>query len=383
VARQIRAAVQRVPDWDLVLGLAERHRVVPLLTSGLAGHAADLVDERVFTELQTRYRDSARHNLLLAAELLRLMDCFAERGIDAVPFKGPVAAVRIYGDLALRSCGDIDLLVDPAVHGATERLLLAEGYEVTQRYPAAMQSSLWHAQRGLSVDLHWGMPPDTLMLHTDRLRERLEPVTLLGRRVLTFSPRDTLLIAAVNATKEYWVPSLHHLSDIVALTCDYSAGDWETILHRARSIGCRRMLLAALLLAHRLLGAPLPVASTGRFERAATDRVADEIQAHLFLSIGEDVTERDMQLAHHTGQQSYYLALTDSAWRRGSGWFRWAVTPNRADQEYFHLPGRLRFLHYILRPLRLIMRRLNGRTALGNATDKRGAGNASGDRLPE
>lgn len=380
---RVRAIVQRNPDWALVLGLAERHRVVPLLACALAAHAADLVDQRVLAELQARYRDSARHNLLLAAELLRLMDCFVERGIDPVPFKGPVAAVRIYGDLALRACGDIDLLVEPAVHDAAERLLEAQGYVVEQRYPAAMQSSLWHPQRRLSIDLHWGMPPDILKLRADRLRKKLEPVTLLGRRVLTFSPRDTLLIAAVNATKEYWKPSLHQLCDIAALTRDYSAADWETALHRAQWIGCRRMLLAAVLLAHRLLGASLPVACGGRFERSATSRVADEIQAHLFLSIGEDITEREMRLAHHTGLQSYYLALTDSAWRRASGWFRWAVTPNQADQEYFHLPERLRFLHYMLRPLRLIMQRLNGRRALGNEADCGGAGNASADRLPE
>jgi hypothetical protein len=288
--------------------------------------------------------------------------------------------MRIYGDLAVRACGDIDLLVDPAVHGETERLLEAQGYVVKQRYPAAMQSSLWHEQRRVSIDLHWGVPPDTLQLRADRLRESLEPVTLLGRQLMTFSRCDTLLIAAINATKEYWKPSLHQLGDIAALTRDYSSADWDAALHRARSIGCRRMLLAAVELTYRLLADSLPAMSGGRSERTAAAGVADEVQAHLFLSTAEDITDREMQLVCHAGPQSYYLALTDSLWRRGVAWLRWALTPNRADREYFDLPGRLRFLYYVLRPLRLVLSR---RTRPDLAAGRRGARVVPGGRLPD
>ena len=222
-----------------------------------------------------------------------------------------------------------------------------------------MQSSLQHEQRRMSVDLHWGMPPIEIRLKSARLWENLEPINLLGRPVLTFSPCDTLLVTAINAVKEYWGASLHQLTDIATLTSSYTDEDWLAAFHRAREIGCLRMLVAAILFTHRLLENPLPtVGPTRLFNHQGINKVVDELQDHLFLPSGEQTTETAMKLFHHRNMQSYYSTITDSPRLRCFDWLKWAGTPNTADKAFVKLPKPLSFLYFFIRPLRLLIKYL-------------------------
>jgi len=356
---RIRVLLAQPLDWPLIFRLAEDYRTIPLLALHLQHHAEDLLASDIRTGLQRHHLDSTRHNLVLAAEVLRLIDLVSATGIDIVSFKGPVSAVLAYGDMAMRACGDIDLLVKPHHHGKAERLLENDGYRVRQRYQTAMQSSLWHETRQVSVDLHWGIPPELLRLNTDRLWEDIGAITLLGRPVPTFSLRDTLLVTAVNAVKEYWKPSLHHLSDIAALTDNCTDQDWLAAFDRAREIGCQRMLVTALLFAHRLLGMPLPtVGPVQLFRHRGIGKAVDELADHLFLQAEQQASAAAMKLSHHPASQAYYLALTDSPWRRSCEWMKWAGTPNSADRSFIKLPRPLSFLYLFVRPLRLLIKHL-------------------------
>jgi len=67
--------------------------------------------------------------LRLTAELIRLLQRFSSEEIAALVVKGPVLAVRAYGDPARRGYGDLDLLVRQRdIRRATE-LMMAAGYQ--------------------------------------------------------------------------------------------------------------------------------------------------------------------------------------------------------------------------------------------------------------
>jgi hypothetical protein len=347
------------PDWSQLFELATEYRMTPLLAQHLGRHARDLPSDEVQSVLHDHHVQSTRHNLLLAAEVLRIIELFTAEGIGVITFKGPVSAMLIYGDLALRACGDIDLLVRQSDHPKAEQILEGTGYKVLQRYDVAMQSGLWHEQRQISVDLHWGIPPEHLHLRSDILWEALEPVALLGRPVPTFCARDTLLVTAVNVVKEYWKPSLHQLTDVAVLMRDYSDDDWRAAFNRAREIGCQRLLVAALLFARRLLDVPLPAAGPARlFRHKGIHRAVDELEYHLFLPFDEQSPEAVMKPVRLRHAHAYYLALTDSFRQRAHDWLMWAGAPNRADEGFVKLPKRLAFLYFLIRPLRLLIKRL-------------------------
>ncbi len=345
-------------EWEEIFRLADGYRTIPLLATNLQRHGAALLTPALRQSLQRLHQESTRHNLALSVQLLQLLERFSAAGIRVAAFKGPVAAIAIYNDLAMRACGDLDLLVARADHAAAERLLQSLGYVVQQRHPAALQSCLTHNRHATAIDLHWGMPPASLHLRTRRLWEGLCTVALLQRSVPTFCGYDCLLICAINAVKEYWKPSLHHLSDMASLTTDYNREAWRAAFTRARELGCQRILAVALLLTHRVLATPLPPGAPARLLRSRTiHRLVDEVQAHLLPAAGGHAPDEDLKPRYYRTKTAYYLALTDSPWRRCRGWLRWAFKPGKADRSLLALPKGLRFLYYLLRPLRLLLKR--------------------------
>ncbi len=355
---RIRFLLEQELDWRIIFRHAKNYRIIPLLASHMSEHAANLLSVDIQSELHAHHRDSTQHNLVLAMELLRLIDLFKAEEINVVPFKGTVSAMLSYGDLALRACGDIDLLVKPGEHENAERLLESAGYSVKERYQDALQSTLVHDSQRIHIDLHWGIPTGGLHINPALLWEDVTEVILLNRPVITFSRCDTLLVMAINATKEYWRPSLHHLSEIAALTGTYTDADWIAAFQRARRIGCQRMLVAAVLFTHRLIDMKLPSVGPVRlFNHQSINRAVDELQDHLFLESNGQKENTVMQLIHHANAQNYYLSLTDSSLRRSGDWLKWAITPNSSDQAVIKLPGNLAFLYYFIRPFRLLIKR--------------------------
>jgi hypothetical protein len=57
------------------------------------------VPAAVLADLKGRCRANAERDLLLVEELPRLVAGFESRGIRAIPFKGPLIAASLYGNL--------------------------------------------------------------------------------------------------------------------------------------------------------------------------------------------------------------------------------------------------------------------------------------------
>src|SRR5882762_4195134 len=105
------AVLLRSVEWARLLVLAE-----------------DLVPPEIRQSLADRQRAQMFFTLRLSAELFRILDLFRSEEIDAVVVKGPVLAVQAYGDAAMRSYGDLDLLVrQRSIRRATE-LMSAAGF---------------------------------------------------------------------------------------------------------------------------------------------------------------------------------------------------------------------------------------------------------------
>jgi len=88
----------------------------------------DSVPREIRQALADRQRAQIFFSLRLTAELFGLLELFSSQGIEALVVKGPVLAVQAYGDPAMRSYGDLDMLVRQRnIRRATE-LMSAAGY---------------------------------------------------------------------------------------------------------------------------------------------------------------------------------------------------------------------------------------------------------------
>jgi Uncharacterised nucleotidyltransferase len=98
-------------DWSRLLTLAEDHGVMGHLTACLSELGEDIVPPATKQALIGRQREQVFFSLKLSAELFRILEQFASEKIGALVVKGPVLAIEAYGDPAMRSYGDLDLLV--------------------------------------------------------------------------------------------------------------------------------------------------------------------------------------------------------------------------------------------------------------------------------
>lgn len=342
-------------DWLDLLELAAWHAVLPALARGVTAAGLSLPPS-VSARLHDALRDIAQHNAVLAMEMVRVCRVLEEEGLAVLTFKGVATALQLYGSLAGRSAGDIDLLVAEAEFERAVGLLAKHGYEQKELYPPSLQASLWNAQRRVSIDLHWGVPPARFGFNTTALWQQVQRLNVLGTPVPTLSPEHALLVLAVNIVKEPWPPPMHQLVDFAHVVNCRDTLDWEAVLREAKRLGCQRILAVTMMVVHRLWRIETPF-SLGRLHPAPLRLApcADEILVQLHQAAPADGTPRPRIFRRWA---EYHGQLQDDLTGRLTLMLRRVLEPTAADRAWLPLPGSLDLLYWLLRPLRVLSRAL-------------------------
>src|SRR6266496_2607685 len=108
---RMRALLQQPIRWKILFDLADRHGSLPLLYQALV--TIEGAPREQLPWLEQRHQINLHRALLLSRELIRIVDHLGALGLEVLPYKGLALAELIYGDIALRQSGDIDVLVRP------------------------------------------------------------------------------------------------------------------------------------------------------------------------------------------------------------------------------------------------------------------------------
>jgi len=263
-AQKLCALVQAA-NGPRLLELAEEHGVL----GQLAARLGKLDRDSILRETQRALLDGQRAQnfvtLRMTAELFRVLDQFASVGIGALVVKGPVLAVRAYGDPAMRSYGDLDLLVRQRdIRRATE-LMMAAGYHAAVSLAAIEAGKIpgqylfSRADSKLLVELHndFTLRYFPRRLPLERWFERQAYVQLDSREVPALSVEDELVLICVHGAKHLW-ERLMWIADVAALVSRQANLDWERAAFSAKEVGAGRMLRVGLGLSAALLKLRLP-----------------------------------------------------------------------------------------------------------------------------
>jgi Uncharacterised nucleotidyltransferase len=356
IVERLTSLLQRDLDWEYLLDMARRHSLMPSLHQRLSSLGADCVPAEAKTQLQDESRALQGSNLLLTREMLRVLSLLEAEGIRAIPFKGPALAMMAYGNLALRQFNDLDFLLQLADIPRARAVLSLHGYrsqhplgriQEDAYFRSLCQLPLLHDEYSILVELHSKVTPRDFSFGADQaLWQRLIPVSLLGKEVLTFSREDLLLILCVHGAKHVWC-CLGWICDVANILSVSPGIDWGQVTDQARRMGCERMLWLGLFLAHDLLGAPLPdmVFQEVR-EDSVVQQLAQRVYKQLFGSPGIDDSGFSNALFHLRVRERvrdgfhYSLSL--------------ALAPTLADWSMLALPAPLSFLYYPARFIRLM-----------------------------
>ena len=339
-------------DWPGLLRLANLHKLGPLLHHHLKP-VANLVPEDIRAQLAQAYMDNARHNLLLLAELRRVLDSFQSRGIQAVPFKGPLLAIALYGDAAMRQCVDLDILVRRRDLPVAGEILVSLGYRIAlqTKWPAdsVRLRTEYHfpfvKQHGpVAIEVHAELTPYyfAFPIHQEEARSRLFDVQVNRAAIPTLGPEDLLLFLCAHGTKHLW-SWLEMIGSFAEHVRSHPEIHWESVRAKAARLGGSRMLLLSLLVAERFTGLELPAWAT-----AACDPEASELVNWVERFYGPA-----SRLPVEAEKAWFHLRCRERLRDRIRYLLLLWLAPNWDELEFLPLPRALFPLYWVIRPLRL------------------------------
>ena len=357
LVRALRSESWAAADASEMLALATAQKVAPLLAANwLSPAVSTQVPAEVITSCQEVRRRTTQRVLLQLAELRRVTEALTAAGIRTLTFKGPLLAQQAYGDVTLRSCFDLDLFLAETQVLAAKRVLLGLGYQPEFTFHPHEEADLLrteceytfiHAHNGVRLDVQWRPRARffSFPVPAQALWKRAVRVELNGLALETFALEDLVLYLVAHGAKHTW-HRLEQVSALAGLLQRNPALDWPGVEAAARAAGAERMLFVAVHLVTQYFSAPVPAALA---QRAARDREAVAL-AGIFAQQWTNSPQPHSLFA----TLRLHLRLRER-WRdRVRHCFWLAVTPTSEDWLQHPLPPAWHWLHFALRPVRLM-----------------------------
>jgi hypothetical protein len=371
LSARIQQVLRHGVDWERLIQLAQHHGLVPPVFRRLSA-GMDASRSPGLESLRQQDKANAHRTLWLTLELLNIHRHLQARGLEVLPYKGPVLAEALYGNVALRQFSDLDLLVRSNDLPAIKEALAELGYEPGLRLAQAAERDYlksgyeytFDGARGRNLlEIKWQILPRfyTIGFDVNEFFARASLVTIEGQRLRTLCDQDLMLVLCVHAAKHAW-KQISWLCDIVQLARS-RALDWGALQAEAARLGITRIVAVTFLLAGKLLGAGLP-AQLG-IERDRAGEVLAERIVHLIVAEEEFDPE----------SMAYFrlmMELRERTRDRFSFWWRLIFTPGAGEWSAVRLPGPLFPLYRVVRVFRLAGRLMLPRSAEVNSDPLKG-----------
>jgi hypothetical protein len=245
-------------EWAQLIALAQQHSVAPMLYVRLKERGLT-PPPAVLEQLRSIYLNSAAHNTRLFHERDRILRALAAADIQVAPFKGACLAEVVYGNIALRPMGDIDLWVLQPQLDAARAVMQTLGYASHSKAdrPQALQDALTGETQFFSpnaplVELHWTIFPGEWLRHTARVDEhpiwqRTQPLN--GGLARQLAPEDALIQLCIHLAVNHQLSEfgLRTMLDL-EFACRAWRIEWPVVAHRARAwrVSCATWLVLKL-----------------------------------------------------------------------------------------------------------------------------------------
>jgi hypothetical protein len=327
-------------DWPMLLTLCENHRVLPLVHRALAANGAEI--PQTFLDA---VHDSQCSTERLAVELELLLTSFAQHRIEVIPLKGPVLAEALYGDVTMRPCADLDLLVRVRDFSRAETLLVEAGWK------ASAPADEYHrkfVRDGILVELHFGViSPLTFPFDLNGVWSRAQNATFRGHPLKMISETDRCLYLLLHGLKHAYGKLIWILDAALALKAAGRDGNSRELLERARAQALQKVLYIGCEMVREVFPRHLPESLAAAL--AESPKAMRDASAFVeTLLTGEGSTDVDFEI-----WAAFYLQTeTDPVmrWRHRLTFF----VPTNEDYRWAMHHQIPRSLAPLLRPFRVL-----------------------------
>ncbi|SEN77010.1 nucleotidyltransferase family protein [Bradyrhizobium sp. OK095] len=363
-AEALERTARDVTDWQMVLRVIRRHRIV-----GLAHHALSrspaAVPDFVRQQLLVRAGAVARTNLMLTSEAIRLDEAFRDAGIEVGFLKGPALSMQLFGDVGRRHSRDLDLLVDLPDVAAAVALLERAGYRSAGNFdadsiagwiPLLNQWEFRHDRNGSLIELHWRLCPNESLADPLAAAATWSRVDLGGGRTVRALTGDSLAgYLCLHGSLHAW-SRLKWLADIDA-AIEGDAGAPQRLFALAGQVGLERSAGQALWLAAELLDMPLDPGTRRMLTQDPAICRLGKVALDAMTAGGGEIELENTALGMTRVRLSHFSL--------GRGWRHWrmqarTLLASSDDLKQVRLPQWLGFIYPLVRPVFWACRRLAG-----------------------
>ena len=338
--------------------LASRHGILPLVYQTLKSlHATRYtLHAEILAAFKQQYLTIAQRNMLMSAELLRIINLLRENNIEALAFKGPALSQMAYGDITLRQYSDLDILVDGKDAYEAGRLMSGNGHTPILPLSILSNKTCLHTAKdfslmskgGVHTELHWRLfeKKYNISLLSCAAEQKCQSVTINGKAVKTLQNELLLVYLCLHGAKHAF-ERIEWICDIDRLIRSGEV-DWVHVISLAEQSHSKRSFYLGLSLAHTLLRTPVPE----NLMPAVQDETIQTLQSLVLSQMMQEKEGRsDFEKNRETFafQSRLFDTRYDMLRFKLSTFFKISTT----DCQTFVLPEQLKFLYIILRPLRL------------------------------
>lgn len=253
------------------LEVAIAHGVGPLLYHRLkASEGLNGLVDHVAERFQGIYLRTAASNLLLSSQIPSIVQGFEEAQIPVLFVKGIVLAETVYNNLALRSPGDLDLIVRAEDVNRAMQIVRKLGYERITPVSGDFNPEINHARfcqridnRGFPLHLHHALVKDALG-GSPEVSTWFWPHTASGSingcSVTTLKAEANVIYLCTHLASHHgWEPRFISLYDIhLLLKASQANFDWGLFTQLVETLQCEPYVYYVLSAARTFLNTPVP-----------------------------------------------------------------------------------------------------------------------------
>jgi hypothetical protein len=368
-------------DWAAIVGLARLHGLSALLywrlsEQGGAGEGETrrggdgeegcgglvVVSPGELEALQRDFYAAAAQVMVAERQLAQVLAALATAGVPTLVVKG-AAMGALYPDPALRTYGDLDVLVPATQLDEAEKTLSRLGYRHTgpkewwlkqlQHLPPMMRSD-----GSLPVEVHWRLDEEGSLGHlpSGDLWARAVPWSVDGQAALRLEVIDAVLHLCRHAVVQHRADlALRPLCDLAYGVEGWGEAEWEALARRARVNDLGRPVYLMLSLAEQVLGLAVPE------QAMAALRPPEPVPDNLV----EQLLDRQSALATRVPMAVVRARAQATTWARVRHFLWHLFLPRDGMEAVYGVPAdspRI-WLTYLWRPVDLLRR--YGRSAWG------------------
>ncbi len=344
---------------DTLIQLANQHGILPLVYYNIKTHTIDLEIQKFLPDLKQNYLAIAQRNILMSAELIRIMKLFKDNGIKALAFKGPTLSQMLYGDITLRQFGDLDILLKEKDIYDAANILINSGF--INLNPLKMLNNdtcldvakdfhILNPNGNIHIELHWKLFEKKHKINLSNLNAKdINQIIYINKKEISTLSNEVLLVyLCIHGSKHMW-ERIEWICDIDRLILSQNI-NWEEVIQIAEQLNSTKAFFLGLKLSNIFFLTPIPEEIHNSINKKEVNVLFDMT----IQQFSENKNTESTMMSSLLKILKYQSLLFDSKQNSYALYFHTLFKISRGDCENFRLPKQINFLYIILRPFRLI-----------------------------